>query len=235
MPIPLALTDFKMTQATCEVRYEDAYLIYDRTGHVFHEIRGSFTDLKVINASPPQTSFRCDEGTFALEVGQCRFRSQKGDTKREVYAGQCKRFFDSVVGNLDIKVFTRIGLRVLFRKDFDDLQHAETALNSLQLANLGPPERFGIASNPEEVLFRWQNQQLGTTLRFKAESGKIEIVLPPELEADKPEIQKSFNGLVIDIDYYTVAPVERSQWDASAWIPQSLRTIKKHTDAILSR
>ena len=120
---------------------------------------------------------------------------------------------------------------MFFRKDFKDLEEAKAALTSLKLARLQSVERFGAASEPVEIFLRWESAQLGAMLRFKAESGKIDVILPPELK--ESEIHSSYNGLVIDVDYYTVAPVERSQWDATAWVPRSLRTIKKDIDLIL--
>jgi hypothetical protein len=232
MPIPLSTADFKVTSATCELRYENAYLIYDRTGQVFHDSRGLYTNFRVVNATPNQTLFQADEGAFALELSQSRFSTTNPDPSLEKFATNCKRFFDAVTILLDIRVFTRVGLRVVFRKDFKEIDEAKAALHSLKLVNLKAEERFGAASQPNEVLLRWEGAQLGAMLRLKAESGKIDLVLPPELEAEKPEIHKSFNGLFLDIDYYTVAPVERSQFEASAWIPRSVRTIRKNIDTI---
>ncbi len=222
-----------MTSAVCEVRYESAYLIFDRTGQVCHDARTLFTDCTVLNATPNQTIFQAKEGAFALELAQSRFSTTRPDSSLEKFAEHAKKFFDSVTRNLEVKVFTRVGLRTIFRKDFGALDEAKVALTSLKLVGLKSAERYGVGSEPREILFRWESDQLGVMLRFSAESGKIDIVLPPELEPEKTEIHKSFNGLVLDVDYYTVAPVERTQWDAAAWIQRSIRTIKRDTDAIL--
>jgi hypothetical protein len=232
MPVPLSVADFKTVNAVCEVRYDNAYLIYDRTGQVCHEARRSYTNCNVLSASPNQTIFQSDEGAFALELSQSRFSTSKPDASLEKFAAHCKTFFDSVAVHLDVRVFTRVGFRQLFRKDFKDLDEAKAALTSLKLINLPAEERFGATTEPHEILLHWEGSQVGAMLRLKAESGKIDIVLPPELEAEKPEIHKSFNGLILDVDYYTVAPVERSQFDASAWIPRSVRTIRKNLDTV---
>jgi hypothetical protein len=232
MITPLSVSDFKMTLAVCEVRYENAYLIYDRTGFICDELRKLFTGLNVINASPNQTVLQAEEGSFVLELTQSRFTSQKPDSNLETFGAHAKRFFTSILYSLDVKVFTRVGLRVFFRKEFKDLAEAKAAFARLKLVDLKPMERFGAASEPHEILLRWEGDQIGTTLRLKAETGKIDVILPPEIQPERPEIHKSINGLILDVDYYTVAPVERSQWDASAWIPQSIRTIRKGSDSI---
>jgi hypothetical protein len=227
----LSVADFKVKFAVCELRYENAYLLFDRTGQVCHEARALYTDCNVLSAAPNQTFFQAKEGAFALELAQCRFSTFTPDGAMEKFAAHCKGFFDSVARNLDVRAFTRVGLRMFFRKDFKDLAEAKAVLTSLKLVNLPSVERFGAASEPVEIFLRWESTELGAMLRFKAESGKIDIVLPPELK--ESEVHTSYNGLVLDVDYYTVAPVERSQWDAGAWIPRSLRTIKKDIDAIL--
>ncbi len=61
MPIPMTVDDFKMVSATCEVRYEKAYLIYDRTGQVCHDACTLFTDCNVLSAAPNQTIFQAKE------------------------------------------------------------------------------------------------------------------------------------------------------------------------------
>jgi hypothetical protein len=232
MTVRLSIDDFKLLNAVCELRYEDAYLIYDRTGVICREAKEFYTNGSVSGAAPAQTIFQADEGSFVLEMSQCRFSTTKPDPSLEKFAMHCKKFFNSAATHLEIRVFTRVGFRVVFRKDFSELEEAKAALVSLKIVNLPSEERFGASAEPHEMLLRWEGSQIGAVLRLKAESGKIDVVLPPELEAEKSEFHKSINGLTLDVDYYTAAPVERSQLDAEVWIPRSLRTIRKNVDAI---
>jgi hypothetical protein len=233
MPVPLSISDFKMTLAVCETRYEDAYLLYDHTGQICHELRTHLPGVKVVAPAPSQTTGTFELGFFGLEIGASRLTTNKPDGKLEQFAAACKNFFDSVTRNLDVKVFTRIGLRTMFRKDFKELDEAKAAFTSLRLISLKPAQRFGAATEPHELYLRWEGKDTGVTWRLKAESGKIDVILPPELESEKPELHKAFNGLVLDVDYYTVAPVDRSQWEPTEWIPNAVRTIRRDTDAIL--
>jgi len=235
MPITPSVEDFKIITAVCEVRYQDAYLLFDHTGRICEEMRNSFSSVRVNSASPNNTIFQAEEGGFGLELGQSRFSSSKNLDKRlEKFGEYSKRFFDCVTTYLAIKVFTRIGLRVNFRMEYPDLDKAMAALTSLKLTTLPATQRCGASSEPMEIMLRWQSDQIGALLHLKAEKGSIDVILPPELELEKPEIHKSITGLLIDVDYYTVAPVEKSQWDASAWITQSMKTIKKDVDLILA-
>jgi len=68
---------------------------------------------------------------------------------------------------------------------------------------------------------------------LKAETTDIKLAVPPELQDTVPKIDKKTTGLTLDIDYYTVAPVEREQWNSQEWVPQKLRIIRKEVDGIL--
>ena len=233
MPSPLTVDDFKPYNVTCELRYKNAYLIYDRTGQILEELRDSFTDITVSTAGPQQTAFAAEEGSFTLEIGACRFTSVWPDKSAETFAKHCKAFFDTVSDHLQIAVFTRIGLRYILRKEFKTADESRAILASMMLANLKPTKRFNSSDSPVEVLFRWEDTQIGVLVRLKAETLDIKLAVPPELQEMVPKVDKKVPGLTLDIDYYTVAPVEREQWNSLEWLPQKFRVIRKEVDGIL--
>jgi uncharacterized protein (TIGR04255 family) len=233
MPSSLTIDDFKPFSVTCELRYENAYLIYDRTGQVIEDVRESFTDINVSTTSPQQTSWTTNEGTLTLELGACRFISTRPDKNAEAFAKYCKAFFDAVTHHLQIGVFTRIGLRYILRKEYKTVDEAKSALASMTLANLKPTKRFNSSDSPTEVLLRWEDSQIGAFVRLKAETVEIKATVPPELLDIVPKFEKKMNGLTLDIDYYTVAPVDREQWNSQEWVAQKLRIIRKEVDGIM--
>lgn len=233
MPVALSTRDFRLAVAICEVRYEDSYLLYDNTGKICYELKPSFPKLRVISPAPSQTTGTSDLGSFGLEVNASRFNTNQPDNKLEQFASSCRHFFDVVGRNLDVKVFTRIGLRTIFRKDYSTLDDAKAAFTALNLVPLEKTMRFGAATEPLELLWRWEGNDVGATWRLKAESGKIDLILPPELEAEVPEVHKVTNGLILDVDYYTLAPVDRSQWNPVEWIPHAVRIVKRDSDTLL--
>lgn len=233
MPASLTIDDFKAFNLTCEMRYKNAYLIFDRTGHVLEDLRESFTNVSISQAGPQQTAFAADEGTFNLEVGVCRFTSGGTDKSPEAFAKHCKLFFDSVTDRLQISVFTRIGLRYILRKEFKAEDEAKAALAAMMLANLKPTKRFNSSESPTEVLFRWEDTQIGAFVRLKAETTNIKLAVPDELRDIVPQVDKKINGLTLDVDYYTIAPVDREQWNAQEWLPQKLRIIRREVDGII--
>jgi len=229
----LTIDDFKPLSVTCELRYKNAFLIYDRTGQVLRDLSETFTDIAVSAAAPQQTAFQAEEGTFTLEIGVCRFTTSRFDRGAENFAKHCKAFFDSVASRLQIDVFTRIGLRFIARMDFKSLEESRAALASMSLANLRPTKRFNSSDSPTEILLRWEDDAIGALFRLRAESNDLKVSAPPELRDHVPNIDKKIIGLTLDIDYYTVASVEREQWDSQEWVLQKLRIIRKEADGIL--
>ena len=85
-----------------------------------------------------------------------------------------------------------------------------------------------------EIAIRWQDSQIGTTLRMHAESTQVKVELPPELQFKSDStLQKNTIGLLMDIDTYTVAPVERAQWNAAEWVTEKVRLVRRDADRIL--
>jgi hypothetical protein len=175
----------------------------------------------------------CAEGTFNLELGACRFASGQPNRDAKTFARNSKIFFDIVAGQLQIELFKRIGCRYVLRSEFKTEKESKEALASMMLANLKPTKRFNSSESPTEVLFRWEDATIGATVRLKAETTEIKMNVPIELQAHAPKVDKKIVGLTLDADYYTVAPVEREQWDAEEWLQQKIRIIDKEVDDIV--
>ena len=229
----LTVDDFKPFTITCELRFKNAYLLFDRTGAIAEDLRRNFTDISVISASPQVSAFTSGEGGLHLELGACRFTSGRFDKNSEPFARHCKSFFDTVTKQMEVNIYTRIGLRYILRKEFKTEDEAKAALASCRLANLKPTRRFNSSDSPTEIMFRWEDAQIGAMVRLKAETTEFKVQVPVELQETIPPFEKKTAVLTVDTDYYTVAPVEREQWNAQEWVLQKLRVIRKEVDGLL--
>ena len=233
MPSHLTFDDFSPATLTCELRYKSSYLLFDRTGQILEELRGSFTDINTVIGTPQQTTFASAQGTVVLELGACRFTTGELEKGVESFARLSKSFFDAVTTQLEISSFARIGLRYILRKEFKNASDSKAALAAMNLPNLKSAKRFNISEGPAEILFRWEDTQIGASVRLKTETLEIKINAPPEFRAHLPIVDKKVAVLTLDTDYYTVASVDRDQWDAQEWVLQKIRIIRKEVDDIL--
>src|SRR5205085_12490168 len=103
----------KLRRVVCELRYGDAYLIYDRTGAIANDLHSRFSNFKVQQAQPNQSVFQADDGVFAFETNQCRVTADTPDNSLETFSKTCKIFFGRVADCLEISVFSRVGLRLI--------------------------------------------------------------------------------------------------------------------------
>ena len=236
MALPLTVSDFKLRQVICELRYPDAFLVFDRTGDIYHHLGKKFTNLHSDSASPVQTQMTADEGIAVVELNALRFSRNDPDSKLEQFSMNSKILFELAVEKLDLSVFTRIGLRQIFTKSYGTAAEPKSAVNALKLLSIGTEKRFGIEHpNVSEFLIRWEDKQLGTILRLTAQSGRIDAQFPLDLGMAESSVHKEVHHLILDVDYYTLAPVERGQWDAATWITQSARIVQRDADRILSK
>ncbi len=233
MPATLAIDDFKPFSCTCEIRYANAYFLFDRTGLILDELRDEFTDVTLGIATPQQSQFVAEEGTFHLELAASRFTTGGAHAGPERFPKYCKQFFGAITKHLGIAVLTRIGLRYVLRKEFSKEDESKAALASMALVNLKPTKRFNSSDSPIEVMFRWEDSQAGAFVRLRAETVEIKLAVPTELQDAVPKLNKKLNVLTLDTDCYTVAPVEIEQWNAAEWVTEKLRIVRREVDGIL--
>lgn len=229
----MTVDEFTPFSVTCEIRYKNAYLLFDRTGQILKDLGEHFTAIEVTSASPAQTVFTSEECAFTIELGACRSTTSQIDSSGEFFAKQCRLFFGAVTENLGISVLSRIGLRYLARREYKTLDEAKVALASLGLLNLTPLSRFKSSDSPIEILLRWEDNEIGAFIRLKAETVNIKLTTSPELRTTVPNVDKNIVGLTLDIDYYTVAPVLLEQWEPLEWLQQKLRIVRKEADSII--
>jgi hypothetical protein len=230
----MSLSDLQFRQATCEVRFPDAFLIFDRTGQIFRYLKENLTHLRTESAAPAQSQVVSDEGTVVLNLGSLSFMTFTPETSLEKFAAHCKLIFDYATDRLEVRMYTRIGLRLVFIKSYKTIDEARAALNAIPIARASAGQRFKLGPEVSEWLARWESKDLGATVRLKAETGKVDAALHPELGFDSLSIHREYNHLIVDADYYTVSLVAKEQWDAQKWITISGRMIRKELEEVLS-
>jgi hypothetical protein len=108
-----SMSDFRLRRVVCEARYDQAYLLFDRTGAIFHALKEDLKELKLLNATPTASTFESKEGNIAVEIAQTRLVGDRV-TNLEVFGESCRKLFHVVTSYLEIKSFTRVGLRLLY-------------------------------------------------------------------------------------------------------------------------
>lgn len=223
----LSISDLSLGHTVCEVRYEMAFLIFDRTGAICIDCKEKYPELRLIQASPSSTSFSVGDYSCWLEQTMARTVLAVARLDPKEFGLKSKPFFEIVLRHLEVSILTRLGLRQVYYRTFKDPDGASEAIRSLKLEDGPADESFGMKGQRNELVLRWESDQQGLMLHVVAIPGNA--VLPV---FDIRGIERGFgerykSALVFDVDFYTTAPVLRSQWDSEEWIVQSSHAVKK--------
>jgi len=232
---PLDLSDFQLEQAVFEARYALAYLHWDRAGAIWTEARTKWPGLQLSQAEPAGTQFTL-ENRYALSVSLDKATAvdHRPDRVLKSFVELLEDFVELITRRLEITDYSRIGLRLIFMKQYPDQEAASFALLSTNILRIPEGPRFGIDSPPilPEYAVRWEGKATGTTVRMKAEGRKYGFDPPLDWKEVSP-VHKEEYYLKFDIDYYTVASVAVGQFSAKDWIDQALHFIRRDSKAFL--
>lgn len=229
------LSDFRLEQCVFEARYEPSYLLWDHAGSIWSQIRAKWPRLKLSQVEPSATQFTLDS-RFNLSVFVDKFAviDQAPDQSLKSFLDVAESLSKVAIHHLEINEFSRLGLRLIFFKEFSDREAASTALLSSQILNLPDGPHFGIDMPPvlPGYTVRWESKATGTTVRIEAE-GRIIDFTPPHFLDLRP-MHKEVAGLKFDIDYYTVASVTVGQFSCRDWINQAWHLVNRDSKPFLT-
>lgn len=235
----LSLGDFKLERVVFEVRYPHAVLFWDRAGALWNEASRLWPGLNLMHAEPAKTAFRIgDEFHVAMELEATRLVSFWPEKGLERFQEMSKTLVELISGVLEIKSFSRVGLRTFYFMEFPDRDSATAALISAGLTRVPPGRHFGTEGAPTsfECCYRWEVKAIGVRVWVGYQFREYKFEKPPEIKV--PKLEKGletlqYHGILFDIDFYTTAPVEVGQLGVHDWIQQHLHELRRDADSFL--
>jgi hypothetical protein len=191
--------------------------------------------MEMSDANPITQSFSWKKKhNFTISLGQSSVATVNPDSSIKEFAALAESLVGTLVTNLKIEVFTRVGLRQVFVYEHKSLKEATKRLLETGVVQPPKPPNFGIdvAEPLPEYVLRWENESVGATVRVKAAQQKVEIELPIQFKTQVPTVEK--NTLIYDIDYYTRAPVTVGQFRARDWISNASQLMKRESAKFLT-
>ena len=142
-----------------------------------------------------------------------------------------REFFKLTSTHLKLSVFTRLGLRQIYFKEFKSRGDAALAFNSLRLVKVPDTRKFEIEGPPVNggYSIRWESDKKGALVVCRAETRKMDYDPPIESAQLFNPIHREQSGIVVDIDYYTVAPADSGQVDVGEWMNHAVRIVTRDT------
>ena len=228
----LKFDDLSLSKAAFEVRYDNAFLLWDRSGSIWTQIILKQPELRVARAEPSKVVFASRgerELQLTLELGRLGVIAINPDKKLSAFTELVTRFTEITTQTLQVQAYTRVGLRVSFFKEYVDREAAAEALLGTRMIQVPAGQHFGLSTPilEPEVSIRKEDGKNGFSLRLKAEAVKFEFEPNFGLsEFAKPQSLEK-HRVHLDVDCYLQAPVAPSKFYVSDWVDQTLHVIKR--------
>jgi len=229
----LIFKDFQLEQIAFEIRYIYGNYYLDKLRQFWKEIQneltGEYTPLK-----EEESTIINYDNKFEIRVSADRFAIIQffPTSAIQELSEVSKVYFDTAVKILEIKEITRVGLRAIYTRNYDNPSEVAESLYQSSYINF-PQDLYlmkdGVPMIPNLAL-GWQNEERGISYRLKGKSEVLGINLPLKLVASgdfQKRIEKTYNQVILDIDIYDHKPILPGQFFSEEWLNQAYSIIKK--------
>ena len=219
--VPAEFSSFNKRLLIFEVRFDEAYSLWDHSGAIWTSLQPYFKTLKAGDVRPDQQTFSGDQ-RFNIQVSLNRISltdfipDASWERSFEVIEGCFKEA--SVI--LNLRVLTRVGTRFQYAIETKSIEDARKRATE-----------YGWAVSPGK-LFQVEPKSVGPTFKLEVDDGEmgyiaqvypeqrmLDIAPPPDALAFGIEgIRKSANELVVDLDFMTKKPMPIESFEVKRWL-----------------
>lgn len=225
----MKISEFVLQRALLEIRYDPAYLHWDRAGELWRTAAKQWPGLKNTKAEPNSTAFKWKN---RYEFGALVERAHVSSTYPQEFLDEFYEVIDVfigfVVGTLEIENFNRIGFRIGFIKKYESLQEAIASFIDLGLLDVPEGKQFGIDGSIVSPSYQvgWEGDELGVTVRVNVVTEKVDFDVSPGLRDIKSVHYEDYT-LVYDVDYHTTASTSVGQLKPLEWAKSIMRVVRR--------
>ncbi len=231
----LDFSTFKLIRATMEIRFDDAYILWDRAGKVWSKMSLSLPNLKMNVVEPNAISSIADDRyELSVKLGAAHLTDLKPSSSLKEFMANSELFLGIVANSLEIRDFTRLGFRLTYSRKFQSKREAADALISTKMLNVPSGKHFNIEGKvfmPEYAL-RWEGESTGVRVKLTAQDKKIDLNVGPGVE-EISSVHIETSEVLYDIDYYTLKTTKRGQLKFEEWISQAYRLVKRDRNVFM--
>lgn len=230
--VPLKLSDLTLESISFEARYDDGFLFWDKSGHVWDEMKRKLDKLQIRKAEPATTLFTMPNG-YQLVAGldRCYVQVTASDISMPEFVENSDLLLSCVCKHLALRKFSRLGARFIYAKRFESKKDSTGAVLSLNAMKIPVGKHFGIQGNVvgPEYRVRWETEKVGLYIQITDQTQTVNFE-PPALIEEIKAIKEDRFRMVYDVDYYTKSVVLLDQLNVKEWINNIHHLIKRDSD-----
>jgi hypothetical protein len=234
----LRFEDLTLLQAAFEVRFEEACLLWDRAGVVWDDTLKVIPNLKRQHTEPSRVVFATlnkPQMELSIEIARLGVIEHQPDKRLEGFSEIVSKFADIAIPALGVAQYLRVGLRLIFAKEFSTPEAAAEAVLATGVIKEPVTPQLGITTPilQPECAYRREDGKNGFGFRFKAETLNFEF-RPAFGWSDFSEpISRTKHRVNLDVDCYIQAPVSAETMRFVDWISQTFHIIKRDASSLI--
>jgi len=236
-PQTLDFTQMTLERASFELRFPVTFLLWDRSGALWTRAKAAEPELKPGHVEPARITFRTGSMEATVETEAARIIANRPERPLKQLSRFGSTLTQLVLEELGVKDITRVGLRLIYFREYPNREQASAAVQATKRLNVPSERIFNTTSAPlfPEVSFRYDGRGVGTTVRFRAEARKVDFDPPFEfaiLRVLEP-VHKEVFGVSFDVDLFTLSPMSAGELNVVEWIDQAVHVVNRDTPVFL--
>jgi hypothetical protein len=221
-----SLDELPLDHCVFELRYNPAYLLWDRVGSIWSAMIAAHPSLKATTIQANQQIFETESLKLSLDISALRVSGRGPQAVDEVLKNG-NSLTKLLCEKVRIDSFKRAGFRMIRLKAFDTPAEAMkfAGISNGGLATLGEKNwKVGFVNS-----VRYENDNAGFQTALRVEERELNFQAPWESLPFLPFKRELKDYVVVlDSDYFTIGIVEQESFDPETWVRQALKTIETH-------
>lgn len=214
----MELNDFKIRQVIFEIRYNSAYILWDRAGVLARELSLLWPGLELLEGEPNQQVFNCGNARISTKIDNAHIAITAPRSITQ-YAEQIEESVKLWTDLLELEKYTRVGTRTIFAKTFESADAVNAAAVSLRLLRSPNPPFFNHKSpySSYQLKMYWDDEDSQTQISIRPEHQVMEISGFFVADDEVKETRTS-DALILDIDRAAKGEIDISKFRTSEWL-----------------
>jgi len=236
---PYPLSSFRRSQVTLELRFDEAFVLWDRAGALWEAVRRQFRTLKHSQVTPNQTTFTGDNRfTLVVSLDRAVITDHKPSGGTTATLDVMSKFAEVVLQHLEVPVLKRVGTRIIYSLRCKTSDEARAKLAEAMPLSFGEATFFNIKPTQfsPHLKIDVSDGELGYTVQFHKNEKKYEFDPPPEVsDLNLEPRNEAIEELTLDFDFFTTQPIPTESFDVRVWLAGWNKSLSRDADNLLDR
>ncbi|SRR6266404_4084967 len=231
----MQFSELTLEKVILEARYNNAPLFWDNSGKAMSVLIRKYPKFELVNAQLSNV-----QSNWWDEAIVFNFNNQKADISQdypaslETFKGVASAMCDAVREYLELRSYTRIGVRYILTYPLSSAEDARDFFLKLGLIAV-PAERLQRftkgKTEEQQVMIRFEDEDRGYAFRLSHTPREFSVKISRPIDVRTDKFKK--NVIIFDVDCFTKKNVEAPAFSAPDFIRITFKTLENNLLAIV--